>query len=52
MPSSSPMRARTNLDDDRAFETAAPTIWNNLPIIIRMNSTIDKFQKDLKTPFV
>ena len=43
-----PMRARTNWGD-RAFEMAAPTIWNNLPINTRMNSTIDKFKKDLKT---
>ena len=44
----SPMRARTNWGN-RAFEMAAPTIWNNLPFNIRMNSTIDKFKKDLKT---
>ena len=47
----SPMRARTNWGNhgNRAFEMAAPTIWNNLPFNIRMNSTIDKFKKDLKT---
>ena len=35
---------------DRAFEMAAPTIWNCLPInYIGMNSNFEKLKKDVKT---
>ncbi len=33
----------------RAFETAVPTIWNNLPVHIRTASTLSDFKSYLKT---
>ena len=41
---------RTNTQwGNRAFGIAAARIWNNLPAIIRFNSSINSFKKDLKT---
>lgn len=34
---------------DRAFASAAPTLWNSLPSQIREARTIDNFKKQLKT---
>ena len=34
---------------DRAFEVAAPSLWNTLPRNIRDETSINKFKKLLKT---
>ncbi len=34
---------------DRAFKHAAPTIWNSLPIYIRLCETVYCFKTELKT---
>ncbi|KAL9964335.1 hypothetical protein ACROYT_G027963 [Oculina patagonica] len=34
---------------DRAFSTAAPRLWNNLPLSIRKSASEDIFKKNLKT---
>ena len=34
---------------DRAFSTAAPRLWNNLPLNIRKSASEDIFKKNLKT---
>ena len=33
----------------RAFSSAAPSIWNNLPLNIRNSTSVDTFKKSLKT---
>jgi hypothetical protein len=35
--------------DDRWFDTAAATLWNNLPNSLRNIQSVDSFKKDLKT---
>lgn len=36
---------------ERAFSVAAPTIWNSLPIELRMEENLESFKKKLKTHF-
>ena len=33
----------------RAFRVAAPTVWNSLPLPIRLSPSIDIFRRELKT---
>ena len=35
----------------RAFSISGPKVWNQLPIKLRKNSSIDSFKKDLKTHY-
>ena len=35
--------------DDCAFMIAAPKLWNSLPLNIRQATTIDTFERSLKT---
>ena len=41
--------ARLKSYGGRAFEVAAPKLWNTLPLDLRLCSTIDTFKKRLKT---
>ena len=41
-------RTRTKLGE-RAFSSAGPTAWNNLPVSIRMDNDIKSFKRNLKT---
>ncbi len=34
---------------DRAFESVAPLLWNNLPYVVRSCDTVDTFKSLLKT---
>ena len=34
---------------DRAFQHAAPRLWNGLPISLRSANNLNSFKKDLKT---
>ncbi len=34
---------------DRAFENAAPKLWNKLPVQIRTSNTLSSLKKQLKT---
>ena len=34
---------------DRAFSVAAPKLWNNIPLDIRVSKTIESFKQRLKT---
>ena len=42
-------RTRTARYGDRAFYSAAPVLWNALPVRIRSCDTLDSFKKTLKT---
>ena len=42
-------RTSTHSYGERAFQVAAPTLWNSLPIHIRQSHTIHIFKKVLKT---
>ncbi len=42
-------RTRLKTRGSRAFEVAGPTLWNNLPVHIRMASTLSEFKSYLKT---
>ena len=42
-------RTRTATYGERAFQAAAPTLWNKLPSLVKSNTTLDGFKKDLKT---
>ena len=44
-----PSDARTRTYGDRWFDTAAATLWNNLPNSLRNIQSVDSFKKDLKT---
>ena len=35
--------------DDCAFMIAAPMLWNSLPLNIRQATTVDTFERSLKT---
>ena len=43
-----PLRARTE-QGKRAFAYAAPTLWNELPLELKVIPTVDFFKKHLKT---
>ena len=43
-------RVRTKLGE-RAFSYAAPVVWNNLPLYIRAEPDIARFNNTLKTYF-
>ncbi len=42
-------RARLKTRGSGAFEVAGPTLWNHLPVYIRMASTLSEFKSYLKT---
>ncbi len=42
-------KTRRKCRGDRAFATAAPRLWNDLPLSIRMASSVDIFKSKLKT---
>jgi hypothetical protein len=42
-------RSRTKTYGDRAFEIAAPRLWNKLPLVVQNSSTLDIFKQKLKT---
>ena len=44
-------RYNTERYGSRAFQNAAPWIWNSLPINLRQHSNLELFKKDLKTYF-
>ena len=44
-------RTRTTTYGDRSFETAAPRLWNALPLGIRKSTTLSSFKTSLKTHF-
>jgi hypothetical protein len=44
-----PSDERTRTYGDRQFDTAAATMWNNLPNSLRNILSVDSFKKDLKT---
>jgi hypothetical protein len=44
-----PSDARTRTYGDRRFDTAAATLWHNLPNSLRNIQSVDSFKKDLKT---
>lgn len=44
-------RMKTSRFGERAFISAAPTLWNKLPAYIRKIDSISGFKKDLKTYF-
>ncbi|XP_034017384.1 uncharacterized protein LOC117502434 [Thalassophryne amazonica] len=44
-----PPRTRLKTMGDRAFEAAAPCLWNALPDHLRAPQTVDAFKKGLKT---
>ena len=44
-----PSDARTRTYGDRRFDTAAATLWNNLPNSLRNIQYVDSFKRDLKT---
>jgi len=35
----------------RAFSSAAPQIWNHIPIAIRVSASLDSFKHHLKTHY-
>jgi len=44
-----PVRTRLRTMGDRAFCSVAPTLWNALPVHLRVPQTVDSFKKGLKT---
>ena len=44
-----PSDARTRTYGDRWFDTAAATLWNNLPNSLRNIQSVDSSKRDLKT---
>ena len=44
-----PSDARTQTYGDRRFDTAAATLWHNLPNSLRNIQSVDSFKKDLTT---
>ena len=42
-------RTRLTSAGDRAFQKAAPVLWNNLPVSIRLSQTTENFKRQLKT---
>ena len=44
-------KSKTVRFGDRSFSTAAPKLWNGLPITIRDAKSLDVFKKSLKTHF-
>ena len=42
-------KSSTKYYGDRAFTTAAPTLWNNLPFTVRSSPTVTVFKTRLKT---
>ena len=38
--------------DDRAFATAGPRIWNDLPLDIRLSANLETFKKILRPIFL
>ena len=42
-------RPNTKTYGDRAFSIAGPTLWNNLPLNIKLASSLNIFKKELKT---
>ena len=44
-----PGKTRLKTYGDRCFEVVGPTLWNNLPLNLRMPHTLDLFKKELKT---
>ena len=44
-----PSDERTRTYGDRRFDTAAATLWNNLPNSLRNIQSLDSFKNDLQT---
>ena len=44
-----PNDIRTKSYGERRFDKAGPTLWNNLPLSLRCEQSLDVFKKDLKT---
>ena len=42
-------RKRTKTFGDRRFDKSAPTLWNGLPVSLRLSKTLDIFKSNLKT---
>ena len=42
-------RTRTKTFGDRRFDKSAPTLWNGLPVSLRLSKTLDIFKSNLKT---
>jgi len=42
-------RANLKTDGERAFSVAAPTLWNKLPLQIRLSSSEAVFKANLRT---
>ena len=42
-------KTRLTTHGDRAFSVYGPTLWNNLPLDLRLSSSVDCFKKELKT---
>ena len=42
-------RYNNKIHRGRAFSSAAPELWNNLPIHVRNSDNLDAFKKNLKT---
>lgn len=43
---------RRRLRGDRAFSVAAPQLWNNLPLNVRISPSLSIFKTSLKTQFL
>ena len=44
-------RSKHKYFGDRAFAVCAPTLWNKLPLEIKLSSNVDQFKSKLKTHF-
>ena len=44
-----PVRSRTKSYGDRRFSVAAPMVWNELPVDVRVTSSLTSFKRTLKT---
>jgi hypothetical protein len=42
-------RSRSRRYGDRSFRVAAPTLWNKLPLNVRLSETVSQFKTNLKT---
>ena len=42
----------SNMHCQRAFRVCAPTVWNSLPLSIRLAPTLATFKRNLKTIYV
>ena len=42
-------RCRLRKQGEKAFSSAAPRLWNNLPLVMRATDFLSSFKKQLKT---